>query len=400
MQEYSKSYSVAKIAGQNDDVVRMMSIHKSKGLEFPVVFMVRCGGMFNTSDLRAPVQYDLDMGIGCDFIDMDRGIKYPSVSKLAISFKKSFFLLSEEMRVMYVAMTRARDYLYIVGSCKNLEKKLTEWENSDVNPYTVSKQKTYLDWIGLALSKKIRSIAKVHNAVDIVLAARESISIQQSFFDDGDAEECYSDEVAKRLEYVYPYSNARFIPSKLPVSQAILDAQRKIKLKKPDFVQRKERLSAAARGTIIHFVLQNIDLKRTSSKEEIKMQLDEMILKGMIDRELADVVSEDSLAEFFASDIGKRMRASKKVLREVKFFIDIPARDILIDIDDSVANENVLLQGVVDCCFEEDGELVIIDYKTGSAERPEYQKQLEFYAKGLSRSLNMPVRETLLYPLI
>lgn len=399
MQEHSQSYSAAKIAGQNDNVVRMMTIHKSKGLEFPAVFFVRCGGMFNMSDLNSSVQYDLDLGIGCDVVDLDRGIKYPSVSKLAVSLKKRLFLLSEEMRVMYVAMTRAKDFLYIVGSCRNAEKKLSEWENSDSVPYFVSKQKTFLDWIGLALGNKVREFAEIHTAAEIMLDAREGVNIQQSFFDEIIPSQ-YSDEIANRLEYVYPYANARFIPSKLPVSQAILDTQRKARLNKPDFMQIRQKLSAAARGAIIHFVLQNIDLKRAGSREEIRMQLDEMVSKGMIYKELADVVSENSLSEFFASEIGIRMRKSEKVLREVKFFIDIPAKEIFTALDESVAEENILLQGVVDCCFEEDGELVIIDYKTGNADRPEYQKQIELYARGLSASLNKPVKETLLYPLI
>ncbi len=398
MRENAQSYSAAKIAGQNDNVVKMMSIHKSKGLEFPAVFVVRCGGRFNITDLNAPVLYDLDLGIGCDFIDINRGIKYPSVSKYAVSAKKRFAMLSEEMRVLYVAMTRAKDYLFMVGSCNNAEKKLDEWENAEITPYTVSKQSTFLDWIGLALGGKIRSAATVHSAFDIVMRSREGIETPVE--DEDPMTDGYSDEVARRLEYRYPYASTKGIPSKLPVSQAILDAQQPIRLKKPEFMQKREALSAAVRGTVIHFVLQNIDIARTAAKYDIERQLSEMVTDNMIDARLADVVSADAIAEFFASGIGRRLRASGMVRREVKFFVDVPAKEIIDGLDENAAEEKILLQGVVDCCFEEDGELVIIDYKTGSVDRPEYQKQLNFYARGLSASLNMPVKETLLYPLI
>lgn len=400
MAENSQSYSVAKIASQNDNVVRMMSIHKSKGLEFPVVFFVRCGGRFNKSDLSAYIQYDIDIGLGCDFVDIKRGIKYPSISKLAITQKKLNSLLSEEMRVMYVAMTRAKDMLFIVGSCVNVEKKIDEWENSDSTPYTISHQNTYLDWIGISLKNKIRTLANVHSAFDIVLKNREGIIAEQTSFFDDENDTDYSDEIAKRLEYVYPYSNAKFIPSKLPVSQAIIETQYAVKLKKPDFMQKRDKMSAAVRGTIIHFVMQNIDISKTDSISEIEAQINEMVSKGMLDKNFVDVVSIKALDDFFKSDIGRRMKASPNVQQEVKFFVDVPAHEIINDLDESVSNETILLQGVVDCFFVEDNKLVILDYKTGNADKPEYQKQLEFYAKGLSKILNKEVKETLLYPLI
>ncbi len=398
MQEYSYGYSSAKTTGQNDNVVSLMSIHKSKGLEFPVVFLVRCGEKFNKTDLNSTLQYDADLGIGCDFIDISRGIKYPSISKLAVSLKKNFSLLSEEMRVLYVALTRAKDMLYIVGSCPNPEKKAAEWKSSDTLAYTVSRYNTFLDWIGIALGNEADKTARFHTASDILIQSRENVKIND--FTEGIPAEKYSEQIARRLEYKYPYAEAANIPTKLPVSKAIGQVQYEINLKKPVFIEKRDKMSAALKGTIIHFILQNIDINKTGNENEIKRQLEEMVEKGMLNSEFKDIISPEALAAFFASDIGKRMRAAEEVHREVRFFVEIPAYEIFEALGDNVKNEIILLQGIVDCYFVEKGELVIIDYKTGRSDRAEYEKQLEFYAKGLSRLLNKKVKETVLYPLI
>ena len=197
---------------------------------------MRCGEKFNKTDLNSTLQYDADLGIGCDFIDISRGIKYPSISKLAVSLKKNFSLLSEEMRVLYVALTRAKDMLYIVGSCPNPEKKAAEWKSSDTLAYTVSRYNTFLDWIGIALGNEADKTARFHTASDILLQSRENVKIND--FTEGIPAEKYSEQIARRLEYKYPYAEAANIPTKLPVSKAIGQVQYEINLKKPVFIEK------------------------------------------------------------------------------------------------------------------------------------------------------------------
>lgn len=393
------SYTVAKVVGENDNVVRMMSIHKSKGLEFPVVFLVRCGERFNKSDQSGNILHDLDLGIGANFTDLDRNIRYPSVSKLAISQKKLYSMLSEEMRVLYVALTRPKDMLFIVGSCANLQKKMEQWENTSVSPYIVAQQNTFLDWLALALGDRLHTHIHLHTAEDIILQSRVGIDSQVSFFED-ETPSHYSKQTDEVLSYTYPYRHAAFIPSKLPVSKAAQGAEYLPTLKKPDFIEKTNRLSAALRGTIIHFVMQNIDLAKTNSLGEIEGQIKDMVDRGMLDESFVFALDTGAILAFFQSDIGMRMKNADKIEREVKFFTDVSALEIFPGIDESVKDETVLLQGVIDCYFEEDGEIVIIDYKTGNIDRPEYEKQVEFYAKGLSKVLKKPVKETVVYPLI
>ena len=394
MIEGKQDYSVAKIISQNDNVVKIMSIHKSKGLEFPAVFLVRCGGKFNKTDLTSSVLYDLEMGIGLDFIDRNRNIKYPTISKMAIAEKKRLEILSEELRVLYVALTRPKELLFVVGSANKVQDKFATWENNNVMPYTVAQQNTFLDWIGIALGNS--NTIQVHSANEIMLHNREGITVLSELVET-DLTTDYSDEVAKRLTYIYPYYESRKVPSKMSVSEAIKISNNTIKLNKPQFTQKSEKMSAATRGTIIHFVLQNIDIAKTSTYDEIKVQLEDMVKGEMLSEEFLSVVDIDALVGFFTSELGLRMRASKNVRREVKFFVDIPANEIIDDLE--TIDETVLLQGVVDCYFEEDNGIVVIDYKTGKMQ-DEYKKQLDFYANGLSKILGKKVVGTYIYPLI
>ena len=395
----NSSYSTAKILGENDNVVRIMSIHKSKGLEFPVVFLVRCGERFNTTDVNESILYDLNLGLGTDFINLERGIKYPSVSKIAIAQQKLRTLLAEELRILYVALTRAKDLLFVVGSCSNIEKKISVWENATVLPYTVARQNTYLDWLGIALQDELHTAAHIHTANEVILDFKGITLRSDDIPEPGPSRE-YSDETAARLGYVYPYLGAAHLPSKLPISKAAESDSYVPALKKPDFMQTRDKLSPATRGTIIHFVMQNLDLSQTGSYEDIQGQVIGMARRGLLREDFLEVIDIDAIAAFFQSDIGVRMTTSPQVEREVRFFAEMPAREVFDGLDDNLKDETILLQGVVDCYFIEDDEVVILDYKTGAADRPEYEKQIAFYAKGISKTLNRQVKETLIYPLI
>ena len=153
-------------------------------------------------------------------------------------------------------------------------------------------------------------------------------------------------------------------------------------------------ITSAQRGTLIHFILQNINLTKVSIVEEIEEQIENMIAKGMINKEYKCFIDVDAIFSFFESDIGKRMLKSKKVLREFKFCVDFPANELGYS-----SNETILMQGVIDCCFMEDDEFVIIDYKTGSL-KEKYKKQLELYKRCLEISTGTKVKETFIYPLI
>ena len=265
----------------NDNVSTYDEYSQKQGVEFPVVFLVRCGEQFNKSDQSGNILHDLDLGIA-NFTDLDRNIRYPSVSKLAISQKKLYSMLSEEMRVLYVALTRPKDMLFIVGSCANLQKKMEQWENTSVSPYIVAQQNTFLDWLALALGDRLHTHIHLHTAEDIILQSRVGIDSQVSFFED-ETPSHYSKQTDEVLSYTYPYRHAAFIPSKLPVSKAAQGAEYLPTLKKPDFIEKTNRLSAALRGTIIHFVMQNIDLAKTNSLGEIEGQIKDMVDRGMLD---------------------------------------------------------------------------------------------------------------------
>lgn len=394
VEESGQEYTTAKMTGENDDVVTVMSTHKSKGLEFPVVFLVRAGGRFNKTDVAQPVLYDISLGIGIDYIDTAKGYKYPSIPKAAIAEKKKAELLSEEMRILYVALTRAREKLVIVGSAADAKKKIKQWSESCLVQYQVSRHNSFLEWIVMALQQP--DFIQVHKT-ESIFSKKSTVKSGKTSKQRKNQPELY-DAVNQRLSYRYDYAYTRDIPAKLSVSEIVGGQQRDFALHRLQLNQDVSDMSAAARGTVIHFVLQNIDLSKVQSIEAIQNQLNFMEERGMLASQQKAVVDIDALYGFFSSDLGQRMLASSDIRREYKFLVDMPSGLVL---GDTVPenDETVVLQGVIDCCFIEGGEFVIIDYKTGSL-REEYQKQLKLYALCLEKATGKKVKETCIYPLI
>lgn len=390
MIESGKEYQAAKMAGENDNAVTVTTIHKSKGLEFPIVFLSDTSHLFNVTDFAKPYIYDGELGLASDIIDTERNLKYVPFIKKAIAEKKKARLWSEEVRLLYVALTRAKYKVVVTCAVTDARALANECESLGANPYSFKSQNSYIKWILTSLGGKC---ATFHRLTDIYRRDEmTSYPVADSAFDSADYSEFY-DEVDRRLKFSYPYGNCRNIPSKRSISEIAESGAEVIHLNKIEKINGK--MSAAERGTLIHFVLQNIDLENVGSANAVSAQIEAMILKGMLKKEYAKALDAEALYGFFSSEIGKRMLAATKVYREFKFCVDLPAREIGFD----SGEETVLVQGVIDCCFLEDGEFVIIDYKTGSM-REEYKRQLELYARCLSVATGKKVRETHIYPLI
>lgn len=455
----------AKILGENEDVVRIMSIHKSKGLEFPVVILGGTGKQFNKMDLREDILLHETLGIGTNCIDVKKRIKYDTLQKHAIKKKCELEVLSEEMRILYVAFTRAKEKLIITGAVSDLEKSCEKWckagassETTRINPGNVLKGKSYLDWIGMALSKHkdgdaIRNIGDgdiIINSEDNsswkfrswekgeLLGSNESKVEKNNIdaFESGSWIESKKDikeviEIRNRLDFKYKYIESCSMPSNISVTELkrahqeedfmeesynIIDndsneENKKEKIKrKPKFMEEKqEEFSAAKKGTITHFVMQHIDLDKVTYIDEIKKEVEEMVQKELLTEEEGKVVNVFKIQKFFKSDLGKRMlhayKSGKKVYRELPFITEIPSTIIEKNIDPKVySNEKVRLQGIIDAFFEEDDGYVLLDYKTDYIKEGEeeefinkYRIQIELYEKTLNKILGEDVKESYLY---
>jgi ATP-dependent helicase/nuclease subunit A len=443
----------AKILGENENVVRIMSIHKSKGLEFPVVFVSGTGKGFNLQDMNKSILLHQDLGFGPDFVDYKRRISYPTVPKQAIKYKAKLESLSEEMRVLYVAFTRAKEKLIITGAVKDIEKAAGRWcssigvEDTKLPEYEMLRAKSYLDWIGSALvrhkdCRPLRQIGgleqeypgtlledaslwqvKLWNKKDVLTGKSEMEQKEQDFLrkleELGNQGICsqYGEDVHRRLSWQYPYHICGRLPSKISVTElkrhfnAEFSDEYTVSIfipplvKRPMFLEESKGLTAAEKGTIMHFVMQHLDLNKVSTLREIEFQVVEMMLRELLTEQQANAVNLHRIKKFFDSPLGKRMLQSDRVSREIPFNIELKSTELYKDLDENTyGGETILLQGIIDCYFEEQGELVLLDYKTDYIPdgntgiiKEKYRVQIDYYAKALESITGKRVKEKYIY---
>ncbi len=431
----------AKILGENDNVVRIMSIHKSKGLEFPVVILAGCGKRFNLQDMNKNILFHQDLGLGPDRVDHSLRLSYPSIPKQAIRQKIKAETLSEEMRILYVALTRAKEKLIITGAVNDVQKALTKWgkcsetDEDKLPAYEVLNGLRYVDWLVPALLRHkccitLREHAgltkesseflldhpsvwdtKIWNKSDI--ANPQSVSEQdesgliawldslgETEMNKTEVDEEVLLEVDRRLGWEYQFTKFSEVPAKLSVTELKRRLEKDYEedmdmlgeylpslIKKPLFMEEKKGLSAAEKGTILHFVMQHLNYKQ----HDLESQIEDMTAKDLLTSQQAECVEVDKIQRFLESPLGKRLLVAEKVYREVRFNIEIPCNEIYEDIGELESQyETVLLQGIIDCYFEEPEGLVLVDYKTdyvpvGGAQslRGKYKTQIDYYAKAL-----------------
>ncbi len=427
----------AKILNENDNVVRIMSIHKSKGLEFPVVIVAGIGKNFNLSDSKDRILLHRDLGMGPQYVDASLRVTRDTLAKIAMKDQIKLESLSEEMRVLYVALTRPKDKLILVGSGRSLPKLCKKWSQGN-STYRLFSSKSYLDWLITVLmvhpqGEPLRDLAEVSLEADqllqdesswkIFITHRSNLQLEQTeergrknevkdqlINPAGPQGEQY-DLISKRLNWCYRHKEAFYIPSKLSVTDIKLAQFRRLEslghkipplVKMPKFIEDSKEFTGAEKGTILHFVLQHLDLKRVETREEIQGQLGELLDRELLTAQEADTVNPEKLLAFFKSSIGNRMLQAKQVYREVPFNIKKRAGDVIEHLRES--DETLLVQGIIDCYFEEEGSFVLLDYKSDfllGEDRGEikakYITQLNLYQEALERITGKSVKERYLY---
>ncbi|WP_405082411.1 helicase-exonuclease AddAB subunit AddA [Paenibacillus chitinolyticus] len=581
MKDTGGDLGTARALGEQEDVVRIMSIHKSKGLEFPVVFAAGLGKMFNQRDLLDPFLIHKELGFGPRFVDTKLRVGYPTLPQLAIRRRMRIETLAEELRVLYVALTRAREKLFLLGTVRSLDKQLQGWgrhleKNSWPLPDDeVARARSYLDWLGPALMRHRdaslwREKAGLQDHSPPALAAdgskwRFEVIAPEELAAMGKADESVTIQadrlealkhlnkvptftgewdvaLAKSLSWTYPFAQATAYFSKTSVSElkrqadrstasdheeipsaelmpspgsglilptrllklagaseasrlngehfpgtpalpgdtegnrtggnsvfplttfmdspAPIQAEERRKreaaetpdawdvrepqetqgtqtagnpiypsgetsgevtsgaavpgtpsagssartslLRRPRFMEEK-KLTSAERGTVFHAVMQHMPLK------EVTPEAVEAVIREMIDKELltpaqARAVDTTVLAGFFRTDIGLKLAASTRVWREVPFSLGLPAGRVYPNADASTRRETVLVQGVIDCLFESDGNLIMLDYKTDrvkdvglEALRERYRIQLGLYGQAVEKIWKRKLAGTYLF---
>ncbi len=413
--------------------VRIMSIHKSKGLEFPVVILSDLARRFSNMDFQSSVLVHPQLGLGPVCVDARRHIQYPTIARQALERTLRREAKAEELRVLYVAMTRAKEKLVMVHTQANAGGRVADLmalSDCPVLPEAVDSGKCMGDWIMLPLLQRseagaLRAFAGqnsegrffteetpwtvcVHDGLQFAAPVQQSDAAAEERAPQ--REELPADFAA--LSYRYPYAEQTAFPAKLTATQLkgrAIDEEisenttlppRLRNLCKPKFLAGKTALTGAERGTALHLVMQDLDFFCEPNEQSVRAQIEAMRAQRKLTEEQAKAADVHAIVRFLRSDLAARIRKSKQVEREYRFSLLRPVRDFSsLDADDSV-----LLQGVVDCFFEEDGELVVVDFKTDHVSRAQlderaehYRPQLEAYSMALTRVMGKKVKEKVLY---
>ena len=408
--------------------VRFMSIHKSKGLEFPIVFLTDLDHAFSRQDFDTAVLVHPQMGVGPRCVDLDRKIKYPTLARLALEEKLRRENLSEEQRILYVAMTRPKEKLILVDAMRYAGKRLQKlgaMASCPVLPETVAEGQNFGDWLLLPLlCRPEAEVLRAYAGVEVPGLYTGGGESWRVFLHDAEDLRprwnggAYQEETAPEpvafdpvvLEHEYPYQRAALVPAKVTATQLkgrALDeeiAEDAIRrpyirpLTQPKFRQERKGLTAAERGTATHLVLQYLDF----SDLDVAGQVERMRERDLLTAEQAEAVDVFALKRFLKSDLAKEMVSGDNVLREYRFTLLMDARDYD---PGAPAGDAILLQGVVDCCFETPEGLTVVDFKTDHVRSAEdlalrveqYRPQLEAYTLALERVLEKRVSRRVLY---
>ena len=445
MQDKGSDLAVARALGESEDVVRIMSIHKSKGLEFPVVFVADLGKSFNLQDSRAVVLTHKTLGLGPYVTNPELRYRYPTLARHGIAYKINMETKAEELRILYVALTRAREKLILVGTANKLARKAEEWcraagQTADRLPDAmIAGAKSYLDWICPAVARHpagrvlreyvgcdevsalftddpsqwkvaVCSAAQFNQADEPVGAEPELLNAVRQLqpVEAGEG----TGWVDKLLGWEYGYAQAVGKPAKMAVTEIkrrfeMLEGEDAVRpfehppvIVRPRFLQAGGRMTAAEYGTVMHTVMQHINLAGNVSEAGIREQVAEMVKKEFLLPEQAAAVDAGAAAHFFSSPLGRRMTRAQYMEREMPFSIMLPAYQLYPELSGS--GETIFVQGVIDVLFAEEDGFVLVDYKTdqpqpGADWASKYAVQVNLYAQAVERILRRPVREKYLY---
>lgn len=414
----------AKIIGENENVVRIMTIHKSKGLEFPVVILAGVGKQFNFRDLNGKILLDQDLGMGPQYIDSDRYIEFKTLAKKALAIKAKNEAISEEMRILYVALTRAKEKLIIVGRQKDVNKKMSEKQklleiystidDNKINPYLLQKYKTYLDWLELIYLKE--GVANTKNLFTVNINKREKTSVKienevedisEKIIEESNKNnnEQEKEKIKEILNWQYKHQSIEGIPTKTSVSKLKEEREQEIQItQEPKFIneEAKTKLTGAQKGTLIHLCLQK--MKET---EEYNLEKITEMIEGLKDKEIiteieAQNIDKEKLLEYTNSQLWTELKQAKEIHKEHPFYINIKASRIYNQINKE-DDEDILVQGVIDLFFiDKDDNLILVDYKTDYVQNEnelveKYKGQLDLYKEALEQSLDKKVDRMCIY---
>ena len=460
------------MVSEADNVVRLMTIHKSKGLEFPVVFLSGIQKRFNMMDLRSELLIDKNAGLGLKGYFPDIRVSFPTMPWFYVKDVKEAALKAEEQRILYVALTRARDKLFLTGFVKGFKKSSgglntlgeliknsASVESRQLPTDIITQANTYLEWLIMGFARHLNGGNPLRVAIEYEgptyfdlpdKKCRIKVEVHDgSLYGDLDYKAEIDEttinkvrelqavnsvelpqEIIDRFNYTYPYSDATRRTAKISVSElkrrfqereleagtidtlnepiatveptitvSADDLANSVFGRKPQALQSEEDvLTGAQWGTLMHEAMQWLPLAQYTQVSLTK-ELDTLVTKGTFTEEERNLLSDTSLYKFFSSDLGKRLINAKRIERELPFSMLFEGKRVYDTLEDG---ENLFLQGIIDTAFEEDGEWILVDYKTDRVKSGEdlikrYKIQMDLYKEALQRLTGMPVKACYIY---
>ncbi|GAB6275181.1 MAG: helicase-exonuclease AddAB subunit AddA [Peptococcaceae bacterium] len=441
LKERGSDLGIARALGENENVVRIMSIHKSKGLEFPVVVAADLGKQFNFQDLKKDVLLHKELGLGPQLIDAEKRLSYPTLAKLAVKRQLKLETLAEELRILYVAMTRAKEKLILVGSEKKLVKAAGGWCRYLSYPSwflpeaQLTEAKSYLDWLcpaiarhrdgtclsQLAGSEKIPS-SEIARDPSCWLVSLCPWGTQDKWRPQEDATEetktwlrlvqdlepvPVENEIMKKIDHNlswnYPAAALVNKPAKASVTELkhrfakqpeeedynatgifnpnLILPDRLAPFKQPRFYQEHAHFTLAEKGTLMHLVMRYLDLKSDLDYDDLAGQVKLMVERELLTIEEAAAIDLAPIVKFWRSPLGRRVRAAAHVKRELPFSLALPAQEVYPDLsaDPFRVKEVVFVQGIIDYLVFEDDSLFLIDFKTDYITRENLKETATYY---------------------
>ena len=438
LKKYDVDYGEAGIMDEQADTVRIMSIHKSKGLEFPVVFAAGMGKKFNMQDTKGSVLLHHEWGVGLDHIDLERRTKRPTFLKKMIREEQRLETLAEELRVLYVALTRAKEKLIMTGCADMCAYGIPDEEaglpgggqSYGGNVFRADGASCYLDWVIPALSgqEEGTSADGESSSVDIRLVTGEELSLGRA---EEKAEELALDvlgnwdvsgsyvrglkeQLDAQMDYIYPYEDEgrmklKFTVSELKKRAALAEEAGQEMYEEPEvvplipgFLKEEETLTGASRGSAYHKLLELLDFGVQYDEESLGKAVEELLAEGRLTQEMAECIRVGDILHFLECESGRRMGAAArqgKLFKEQPFVLGVDASEIY---PGNRSGEKILVQGIIDVYFEEPDGLVVLDYKTDKVRKAlelteKYHAQLDYYAQALTQLTGKPVKEKIIY---
>ena len=435
LSKYEVDYGEADILDENADVVRIMSIHKSKGLEFPVCFVAGLSKKFNMQDTTGRLVTDMDLGMGVDEIDSELRIQRRMTKKNVVSLKMRLDTLAEEMRVLYVAMTRAREKLILTAVVRDGEKlreqialyENTKAEDGRMRFTDLLNAGSFLQFVLPALSDAQFISEGELKEQEISgecgqLLQREQFMYRITREEASEEELAQKEKLRQRMDRRYADEGLKELVTKTSVSelkkaQMDLDFAGELFPEKeivpyiPAFMQEEQGMSGADRGSAYHRVMELLDFEKVleakaktqeQEQEELERQITLMVEKELLQKPWSEAVSVKKLVIFFQSSLAQRMAEAQhlqKLKKEQPFVLGIAADRVKPQFPHE---EQVLIQGIIDAFFEEGDDLILMDYKTDAVKTGEelvkrYHTQMEYYTEALERIVGKKVKERIIY---